>query len=378
MRVAHFFGEEDAAGAGAEDGLGVNEGVEGVVEAGAFEVLEEGGGLAAGDDEGVEGVELAGLADERGDGSEGGETVGVDVECALQSEDADGWGFGIHSLILVHSADCPCRRKGGRVGDNAAMSAKSNTAVYPSLENRVVLVTGGATGIGEAIVEAFVRQRARVAFVDIKDDAATDLVVRMEKAGLRAPVYFHCDVTSFAELQRAVDQVVDGCGRVDVLVNNVGNDARHSVESVTPETWDEVVAVNLKQQFFMAQAVAPSMRQARRGSIINMGSIAWVIPSKNVPVYVTAKSAIVGLTRALAHEFGEDEVRVNCVMPGAILTERQKQLWLTEDYVRQVLAHQSLKRMILPEEVARLVLFLAADDSSAITNQSYVVDGGWV
>jgi len=138
------------------------------------------------------------------------------------------------------------------------------------------------------------------------------------------------------------------------------------------------MAINLKQQFFMAQAVARSMRAARRGSIINMGSIAWVIPSKNVPVYVTAKSAIVGMTRALAHEFGEDEVRVNCVMPGAILTERQKKLWLSEDYVRQVLAHQSLKRMILPEEVARLVLFLAADDSSAITNQSYVVDGGWV
>jgi NAD(P)-dependent dehydrogenase (short-subunit alcohol dehydrogenase family) len=138
------------------------------------------------------------------------------------------------------------------------------------------------------------------------------------------------------------------------------------------------MAINLKQQFFMAQAVAPSMRQAKRGSIINMGSIAWVIPSKNVPVYVTAKSAIVGMTRSLAHEFGEDEVRVNCVMPGAILTERQKRLWFTEEYEREVLAHQSLKRMILPEEVARLVLFLAADDSSAITNQSYVVDGGWV
>jgi NAD(P)-dependent dehydrogenase (short-subunit alcohol dehydrogenase family) len=141
------------------------------------------------------------------------------------------------------------------------------------------------------------------------------------------------------------------------------------------------MAINLKQQFFMAQAVAPSMRAARRGSIINMGSIAWVIPSKNAPVYVTAKAAkaaIVGMTRALAREFGEDEVRMNCVMPGAILTERQKQLWFTEEYEREILARQSLKRMILPEEVARLVLFLAADDSSAVTNQSYVVDGGWV
>jgi NAD(P)-dependent dehydrogenase (short-subunit alcohol dehydrogenase family) len=265
-----------------------------------------------------------------------------------------------------------------RSRDNAAMSAMSKAAVYPSLEDRVVVVTGGASGIGEAIVEAFVRQRAQVAFLDIQDDAAKRLVARMVDAGLRAPVYFRCDVTDFVAMGRTVDQVVEWFGRVDVLVNNAGNDARHTVESVTPESWDEGMAINLKQQFFMAQAVARSMRPAKRGSIINMGSIAWVIPSKNVPVYATAKSAIVGMTRALAHEFGEDEVRVNCVMPGAILTERQKQLWFTEEYKQEILAHQSLKRMLVPEEVARLVLFLAADDSSAITNQSYVVDGGWV
>jgi len=250
--------------------------------------------------------------------------------------------------------------------------------VYPSLEDRVVVVTGGASGIGEAIVEAFARQRAQVAFLDIQEEVAKRLVERMASAGLRAPTYFHCDVTDIVAMGRTTDQVVEWFGGVDVLVNNAGNDARHTVESVTPESWDAGMAINLKQQFFMAQTVARTMRPARRGSIINIGSISWVIPSKNVPVYATAKSAIVGMTRALAHEFGEDEVRVNCVMPGAILTERQKQLWLTEDYVRQVLAHQSLKRMILPEEVARLVLFLAADDSSAITNQSYVVDGGWV
>jgi D-xylose 1-dehydrogenase len=258
------------------------------------------------------------------------------------------------------------------------MNAVSKEARYPSLEDRVVLVTGGASGIGEAIVEAFARQRARVAFIDVQEDAAKRLVERMVDAGFSAPAYFHCDLTNFVALEKTVGEVLQRFGRVDVLVNNAGNDTRHSVESVTPESWDEGMAINLKQQFFTAQAVAPSMRAAGRGSIINMGSIAWVIPSKNVPVYVTAKSAIVGMTRALAHEFGEDEVRVNCVMPGAILTERQKQLWFTEEYEREILAHQSLKRMIVPEEVARLVLFLAADDSSAITNQSYVVDGGWV
>ncbi len=258
------------------------------------------------------------------------------------------------------------------------MSETSKEATYPSLADRVVLVTGGASGIGEAIVEAFVRQRARVAFLDIQEEVAKKLVLRMVGAGPHEPVYFPCDVTDFAALERTVHEVIEWFGQEDVLVNNAGNDTRHSLESVTPELWDAMMAINLKQQFFMAQAVAPAMRQARRGSIINMGSIAWVIPSKNVPVYVTAKSAIVGMTRALAHEFGEDDVRVNCVMPGAILTERQKRLWFTDEYKLEVLARQSLKRMILPEEVARLVLFLAADDSSAITNQSYVVDGGWV
>jgi NAD(P)-dependent dehydrogenase (short-subunit alcohol dehydrogenase family) len=163
-----------------------------------------------------------------------------------------------------------------------------------------------------------------------------------------------------------------------VLVNNAGNDTRHTVESVTEAYWDQSMAVNLRHQFFLAQAVAPAMRLQRRGSIINMGSIAWVIPSVGLPVYVTAKAAITGMTRTLAHEFGADEVRVNCVMPGAIMTERQKQLWFTPQYEAEIVQHQSLKRMLLPAEVARLVLFLAADDSSAITGQSYVVDGGWV
>ncbi len=254
----------------------------------------------------------------------------------------------------------------------------SKAAVYPSLEERVVVVTGGASGIGEAVVEAFVRQQARVVFLDIQDAAAERLISRLVAEGLRAPAYYPCDLTEVLVLQRTVLEIVDRFGAVDVLVNNAGNDTRHSVESVTPESWDRTMAINLKQQFFMVQAVAPSMRTARRGSIINMGSIAWVIPSTNVPVYVAAKAAVVGMTRTLAHEFGGDEVRVNCVMPGAIVTERQKRLWFTEQYKAEVLANQALKRMILPDEVARLVLFLAADDSSAITSQSYVVDGGWV
>jgi D-xylose 1-dehydrogenase len=161
-------------------------------------------------------------------------------------------------------------------------------------------------------------------------------------------------------------------------VNNAGNDNRHTIADVTPEFWDYTIAVNLRHQFFAAQAVIPVMQQAGHGSIINMSSIGWVIPSINQSVYVTAKAGIVGMTRTLAHEVGKHNIRVNAVMPGAILTERQKRLWLTETYTAEVLANQALKRMIQPEEVARLVLFLAANDSSAITNQSYVIDAGWV
>jgi NAD(P)-dependent dehydrogenase (short-subunit alcohol dehydrogenase family) len=251
-------------------------------------------------------------------------------------------------------------------------------AVYPNLEDRVVVVTGGASGIGEAIVEGFAGQRAQVAFLDIQDDAAEQLIARIARKGLKAPIYYRCDLTKTERLNEVASAILAQFGRVDVLVNNAGNDARHTIDEVTSQSWDDTIAVNLKHQFFMTQAIVPAMRRAGRGSIINMGSISWVIPSTNVPVYVTAKAAIVGMTRTLAHELGSDNIRVNCVMPGAISTERQKRLWLTDAYKAEILARQALKRLILPEEVARLVLFLAAEDSSAITNQSYVIDGGWV
>ena len=242
----------------------------------------------------------------------------------------------------------------------------------------MVVVTGGASGIGEAIVEAFAMQGAQVVFLDIQDDAAGRLSERVQGAGGIMPIYRHCDLTDVEGLQRTVSGILASYPQVDVLVNNAGNDTRHTIEEVTSQSWDQLMAINLKQQFFMAQAVIPAMRRAGGGSIINMSSISWVIPSTNVPVYVTAKAAIVGMTRTMAHELGADNIRVNCVMPGAVSTERQKRLWLTEEYKAEILARQALKRMIEPEEIARLVLFLAADDSSAITNQSYVVDGGWV
>ncbi|HUX44144.1 MAG TPA: SDR family NAD(P)-dependent oxidoreductase [Terracidiphilus sp.] len=251
-------------------------------------------------------------------------------------------------------------------------------ASYPSLHGRAVLVTGGATGIGSSLVEHFARQGSRVAFLDIQDEPARALAASLIAEGCPAPLYLPCDVTSVPALQSAAQQALSAFGTLDVLVNNAANDQRHSLDDVTPDDWDRSIATNLRPYFFLTQAVAPAMRAAGRGSIINMSSISWLIPSTGLPMYVTAKAAIVGLTRTLAHELGTANIRVNSVLPGAIATPRQQRLWYTPEYKAEILASQALKRDILPADVARLVLFLAADDSSAITNQSCIVDGGWV
>ncbi len=250
--------------------------------------------------------------------------------------------------------------------------------IYPSLRGRVVVVTGGASGIGEAIVEAFVRQGAQVAFLDVEVKAARELVERLAAEGLEAPVSYLCDLTDIAALRGAVARILERFGGVDVLVNNAGNDSRHTIDQVTSESWDRTIAINLKQQFFMCQAVLPAMKAEGAGSIVNMSSIAWVIPSTNVPVYVAAKAGVVGMTRTLAHEVGSHGIRVNAVLPGAIETERQRRLHLSAEYKAEVLSRQAIKRLIQPGDVARMILFLAADDSAGITNQSFVVDGGWV
>jgi NAD(P)-dependent dehydrogenase (short-subunit alcohol dehydrogenase family) len=258
------------------------------------------------------------------------------------------------------------------------MNDTNHFATYPSLNNRVVLITGGATGIGEAFVTQFARQGSRVAFLDIQDAQANALVASLTAEGCPPPQYIHCDLTDLAALKSAVDQVLAVHATIDVLVNNAANDQRHSIEEVTPEFWDRSIATNLRPQFFMIQAVLPSMRAAGRGSIINMSSIAWIIPNTGMPLYVAAKAAIVGLTRTFAHELGPQNIRVNAILPGAIATERQKQLWYTPEYLAEIFRRQALKRQIEPDEVARLALFLSADDSSSITNQSYIIDAGFV
>lgn len=251
-------------------------------------------------------------------------------------------------------------------------------ATYPSLRDRVVVISGGASGIGAAMVEAFVQNGSRVVFLDIDMEASETLAAHLAATYAHAPLFLPCDLMQTDQLQAAVETVTAQHSTIDVLVNNAANDARHSLEEVTPESWDRSIAVNLKHQFFLTQAVLPAMRAAGRGSIIHMSSIAWMIPSRHVPVYATAKAAIAGMAHTLAHEVGQHNIRVNCVLPGAILTERQRRLWLTPEYEAEIHRAQALPRLLQPEDVARLVLFLAADDSSGITGQNHIIDGGWV
>lgn len=246
-------------------------------------------------------------------------------------------------------------------------------AKYPSLSGRVVLVTGGASGIGADVVRAFAANDARVAFLDIQQEAGRALAGELSGAAL----FLACDLADTDALRAAVATVRDRLGPVAVLVNNAANDDRHKVDEVTPEYWDWSQGINLKPQFFAAQAVRPHMRELGFGSIVNFSSIAWRHGAGDMAVYATAKSAVNGLTRALARAFGDDNIRVNAIEPGAVMTERQRQLWYkTEDSVQAIVSRQILKRVLLGEEIARTVLFLAADDSRMITKQTITVDAG--
>ena len=258
------------------------------------------------------------------------------------------------------------------------MSKNNHFAQYPSLRDRTILITGGASGIGSAMVEEFALQGAKVAFLDIASDAAEQLIQCLDGRSAHRPLFLHCDITNIDLLKSSIRKIEDHLGPIRVLVNNAANDDRHQLEEVTAEYWDNRMNVNLRHHFFTIQSVSPGMKTAGGGSIINMSSIAWMIPSTGLPAYVTAKAAIVGLTRAMAHQLGSSNIRVNCVLPGAVLTERQKKLWWSPEYEAEIMSRQALNLSILPSDIARMVLFLAADDSAAITNQSFIVDAGWV
>ncbi len=249
-------------------------------------------------------------------------------------------------------------------------------AIYPSLRSRVVFITGGASGIGAEHVTQFAAQGAKVAFVDIADDAARDLVAKIEAAGHGSPFYQHCDLRDIEALRRAIAEAARQMGPITVLVNNAANDQRHKFEDVTVEYWDERQATNLRHQFFAIQAVAPIMRASGGGSIVNFGSVSWHSLQGGMPAYTTAKAAVEGLTRGMARDLGPDKIRVNTVIPGWIMTERQLSLWMTPEAEKNLMQVQCLKERLVPADVTRMVLWLASDDSRMCTAQLWVVDAG--
>ena len=250
-------------------------------------------------------------------------------------------------------------------------------AIYPDLDGKVVLVTGGASGIGASMVEAFARQGSRVGFLDIDTGAGAALRDRLGAEG-RAVRFEAVDLRDVAALREGVAAVRAALGPIGVLVNNAAHDERHATEEVTPDYFDERIATNLRHQFFASQAVLGDMRAAGGGSIICMGSISWMVGMGGMAIYTASKSAVLGLVRSLARDFGPAGIRVNSIAPGWILTERQLALWLTPEADAMRHERQALKRRLGPEDVAKVALFLASDEAGAITGQAHVVDGGWV
>ena len=247
------------------------------------------------------------------------------------------------------------------------------SAIYPSLRGKRVVVTGGGSGIGAAVVEAFVRQGAEAAFLDVLEGESEALVQRLPD---NPPRFYACDLTDLDALRTTFARIEADLGPVQVLVNNAANDDRHRLDEVTPDYWDRSLATNLRHMLFCAQAVAPGMKAAGGGAIINFGSISWHLGLPDLVLYETAKAGIEGMTRALARDLGPDGIRVTCVVPGNIKTPRQMQ-WYTPEGEAEIVAAQCLKARIHPEHVASLVLFLASDDARMCTGHEYWIDAGW-
>jgi D-xylose 1-dehydrogenase len=246
-------------------------------------------------------------------------------------------------------------------------------ALYPSLKGRRVLITGGASGIGFAMAEAFLAQGARVAVIDIDAAAGGALAAAHASAVFRA-----CDVTDTSALQAAIGDLIAVMGGLDVLINNAADDARHGLDDLTPEAWDHCIAVNLKHYLFAAQATHPALAANGGGSIICMGSIAWLNNTTGMIGYTTAKAGVHGMVRTLARQLGKHKIRVNALLPGWTMTERQRALWVDCESEKLIDAAQCLPGRVMPDDVARMALFLAADDSAMCTQQCFVVDGGWI
>ncbi len=249
-------------------------------------------------------------------------------------------------------------------------------ANYPSLKDRPVVISGGASGIGASLVRHFAEQGARVGFVDVDGQSGEKLAADLTAQG-QIVRFSHCDVTDIEAYQSAIAGFAVAHGDARVLINNAAHDQRHDWAEVTPAYWDERMAVNLKHAFFAMQAVAPGMEKAGGGSIINFGSISWMIMTPSIPLYETAKAAVHGLTRSMARELGRSGIRVNSLVPGAVMTQRQLDLWISDEDKKNIEANQALSGLLTPEDCARMALFLAADDSAMISGQHFLVDAGW-
>jgi NAD(P)-dependent dehydrogenase (short-subunit alcohol dehydrogenase family) len=251
-------------------------------------------------------------------------------------------------------------------------------AQFGSLRGKRVFVTGGGTGIGEAIVAAFAAQGAVVAFVDIAREACEALCARIADSGAPAPVFRYCDITDIAALQAVMAGLAAELGDFDVLVNNAANDQRHDIGDISVDYWNERIAINQRPMFFTCQAVLDGMKKKGGGSIINFSSMSWHAKGGGYPVYATTKAAVIGLTRSLARDLGKHGIRVNTVTPGWVMTQRQLDLWVDDAAKAEIAKSQCLPGALMPDDVASMVLFLAADDSAMCTSQEFIVDAGWV
>lgn len=253
----------------------------------------------------------------------------------------------------------------------------TNSAIFPSLKGRTVFVSGGATGIGAEIITHFAEQGAQTAFVDIDEASSAALVDRLGSRGLPVPMAKLCDVRDVGALRSAIAAVADALGPITTLVNSAASDDPHWIDDVEPDYWDERMARNLRHYFFASQAVRQGMKDAGGGSIVNLGSIVWLFGAPKCIAYSTAKAAISGMTRSMARELGPENIRVNCVIPGWVMTRRQLDNYINEAAERQISERQCLPRRVEPSDIANMVLFLAADESRCCTSQQYVVDCGW-
>lgn len=248
--------------------------------------------------------------------------------------------------------------------------------IFPDLQDSVVFITGGGSGIGAGFVSAFAAQGAKVAFVSLTPEPAEKLCSEIAQAGHHQPLFIPCDIRDIDALQNAITQTEAEVGSIDVLINNAARDDRHQLEDFSASDWDDSINTNLRPHFFTAQSVAKSMKEKGGGSIINVGSNSALLGLSSYPTYVAAKAAIMGLSKALARELGTDNIRVNTLIPGWVMTERQKKLWATPEAVAECLDQQCLKSMISEDDVSNLALFLGSSASKMITGQSMIIDAG--